>query len=161
MISPSQNIPRLSRLSPAGSSRLQFRIVPMIDVVFLLLIFFLLTANFRPREGFLPAELPRQVTRATQMELEPLLLQLSSDSQGNCHIQIGATDALLIENTPTGQNFAALTERIRQVLADQHRTLEDPIKLLPDPETSWQHVVRTYDALWQADLRNIIFTIVN
>lgn len=152
---------RLARLVPPRSTRMQFRIVPMIDVVFLLLIFFLLTANFRPREGFLPAELPRRVTHVTTMELEPLLLQFSSDSQGNCHIQIGPTDSLLIENTPGGQDFSPVTKQIRLILAAQHRTLEDPIKLLPDPETSWQHVVRVYDSLWQANLRNIIFTIVN
>ena len=129
--------------------------------VFLLLVFFLLTANFRPREGFLPAELPRKVTHTAQMELEPLLVHISSDTSGNCHIQIGAVDSLLVANTAAGQDFSAVTERISLILADQHRTVEDPVKLLPDPETSWQHVVRIYDSLWQANLRNIIFTIVN
>ena len=58
------------------SRRMQLRMVPMIDVVFLLLVFFLLTANFRSKEGFLPAELPRHVVHAEVMELEPLALRL-------------------------------------------------------------------------------------
>ena len=148
------------RLAVRGSGRMQFRIVPLIDVVFLLLVFFLLTANFRPREGFLPAELPRQITRAVQMEMEPLAVYISSDVHGNCHVQIGAADSLLIENTAGGQGFSAVTERIGLILAQQHRTEEDPVKLVPDQETSWQHVVSIYDSLWRANLRNIIFSIV-
>ena len=88
-------------------------------------------------------------------------MHISSDPSGNCHVQIGAVDSLLIENTAVGQDFSAVTERVGLILADQHRTLEDPVKLSPDPETSWQHVVRIYDSLWQANLQNIIFTIVN
>lgn len=37
---------------------LSIRMVPMIDMIFLLLIFFLVAAKFRPEEDFLPLQMP-------------------------------------------------------------------------------------------------------
>jgi len=138
-------------------SPFQLKMVPMIDVVFLLLVFFLLTANFRSREGFLPAELPRQITHTEHMELEPLMLYLHSRPDGTCRVDIGADVSVVV---PAGEsNFANLGAKLHQVVLDQGRHLDDPVKLIPNAETQWDHVVKIYHLLWQCQLRNIIFTI--
>jgi len=147
----------LRRRRPAARG-MQLRMVPMIDVVFLLLIFFLLSANFRGKEGFLPAELPRQITHSRQMEMDPLLLRVTSQPDGSCRIQIGPQPAILIE--PRTETFDAVSRELQKVLSDQGRRLDDPIKILPTEHTKWDHVVKTYDAIWQINAHNIIFAAV-
>ncbi|OPZ97084.1 MAG: Biopolymer transport protein ExbD/TolR [Planctomycetes bacterium ADurb.Bin412] len=141
-----------------ATRRMQLQMVPMIDVVFLLLIFFLLSANFRSKEGFLPAELPRQIVHGRQMEMEPLLLRVTSQADGGCRIQIGPQPAILIE--PQAETFDALSRKLQTVLSDQGRRLDDPIKILPTEHTKWDHVVKTYDAIWQINAHTIIFAAV-
>lgn len=146
------------RLRRPAARLMQLRMVPMIDVVFLLLIFFLLTANFRSKEGFLPAELPRQIASSRKMEMEPLLLRVASEADGRCRIQIGAQAAMVIE--PQAETFDALSRELQKVLSDQGRRLDDPIKILPTEHTKWDHVVKAYDAIWQINAHNIIFAAV-
>jgi len=152
---------RLRHRKRPQSRRMQLRMVPMIDVVFLLLVFFLLTANFRSREGFLPAELPRHLVHAEVMELEPLLLKLESLADGTCKVQIGQTSPFLVEPQQSGDGFALLSSRLEGVLRDQGRHLDDPVKLVPAEHTKWDHVVKAYDAMWQINLHNIIFAMVD
>ena len=149
------------RLRFSSSGRMQMRMVPLIDVVFLLLIFFLLGANFRSREGFLPTELPRQIVRAELVELEPLHIYLHSSPDGTCQIDIDSEVAVVIEPTARGGDFSLLSDKLLEVLAGQGRHLSDPVKLVPNSRTKWDHVVKAYDALWQINLRHIIFTMVD
>ena len=159
--------------SHRGQPRIQLLLVPMIDIVFLLLTFFLLTASFRPAEAFLPAELPGGAAADTEvMELEPLLIFLESLPDGRCLVQIGdevefevvdqsaKAGQLGAEQWPEQISFEQLPELIRRVLRDQHRSSDDPVKLVPQRQTNWDHVLKTYHALWRLNLTNIIFAIV-
>ncbi len=133
------------------SGKPQLRMVPMIDVVFLLLIFFLLTANFRSKEGFLPAELPQQNTAETISEIEPLAVIIQP--QGSlCQVRVGSEKLLLSHD-----QFNLLSRTVQDVLHKEGRRLSDPVKLAPTAQTNWDYVVKAYDALWQAGLNNIIF----
>ncbi|MBN2377726.1 MAG: biopolymer transporter ExbD [Sedimentisphaerales bacterium] len=170
--------------------RIQLLLVPMIDVVFLLLTFFLLTASFRPAEAFLPAELPGGSAADVEvMELEPLLIFLESRPDGGCLVQIGndvefevvdsSTKALTGQSAKAGRmrieqlpeqvgfehwpeqiSFEQLPGKIELVLKQQHRSSDDPVKLIPQRQTNWDHVLKTYHALWRLNLTNIIFAIV-
>jgi len=143
-----------------ANSRMRLSMAPMIDVVFLLLVFFLVASNFRSREGFLPVELPQQVVHSEIIELEPLILHLESQPDGTCLVQIGKTDSFVIQPQELGQDFSPLAQRFAAVLDQQGRSRDDPVKIVPSRQTKWDHVVKAYDALWQLDLHNIIFTIV-
>jgi biopolymer transport protein ExbD len=142
------------RPKKVAGSGVQLRMAPMIDVVFLLLIFFLLTANFRSQEGFLPADLPQQVTRAAQMEQMPLELWLESQADGSCEIQIGLDERFVITDFD-----GIFGERLKKVLATQGRSMHDPIKFMPSGATRWDHVVKAYDVLWQLGLEQIVFVL--
>ena len=154
-------------IKPARTRRrpgrpMQLRMVPMIDVVFLLLVFFLLTANFRSREGFLPAELPHRVTRAELAEIEPLQLHLSTLPNGACLVQIADQLSFVIPDPahdPDHPGFQLLSDQLRHVLRQQHRHRTDPVKIMPTRSTKWNHVVKAYDAAWQLNLTNIVFAL--
>lgn len=141
---------------------LSLQMAPLIDVVFLLLVFFLLTANFRSQEGFLPAELPRETAAAVdQMELEPLEILIDTLADGRCRIYIGTARALTLsgEGEEAGPDFGIFGEAVLAVLAEQGRHLDDPVKLSPTPKVTWNHLVKAYDALWEVQVRRIVFVL--
>ena len=151
--------------TPSGSRRrsrvrMQLSIVPLIDVVFLLLVFFLLTASFRPREGFLPTKLPQLSATAEPSELEPVPIQVVTMPNGDCQVQIGSQNPILISADSVAEGFSGVKDAIYNLFVQQGRTAENPIKLIPTSQTKWDHVVKTYHCLWQLNLTNVIFAIV-
>ena len=60
---------------------------------------------------------------------------------------------------PGESGIAVVLMKDGQVLAEQGRTADDPVKLAPARGTRWDHVVKAYDALWEVELRNIIFAL--
>jgi|GEM_PF-5658086 len=137
------------------SVALQIRMISMIDVVFLLLIYFLLTSNFRAKEGYLPISLPEenQQTTTTRM-VEPLDVTVTSITDGQCEITLGEGDIIFIDN-----DFGKLINALKEIVTTHGRNASDPIKLKPAPQSQWHHVVQTYDALWESNMTNIIFSI--
>ncbi len=146
-----------SLLANHNGIRLTFRMVPMIDVVFLLLIFFVLTANFRASEGYLPADLPSQQSESnTPAELEPMSVWLSPGKNAGCNVQISGGGQLEISND-NELEWVKLRLQVEQIMQRQGRHLDDPVRLAPDAYTRWDHVVRAYDTLWRMNLTNIVF----
>ena len=68
----------------------------MIDLIFLLLIFFIVAVRWRPQENFLPLQLPvanAGTVAQTTVKPEPLTIQITPTNAG-CRVQIGASRAL-------------------------------------------------------------------
>ena len=148
-------VKQASKRKPRKPLSLQIRMVSMIDVVFLLLIYFLLTSNFRAKEGYLPIALPQenQSTTATLL-VEPLIITVHSITESQCEVSMGPE----ITITAT-DSFAEMATVLNDLLILQGRAISDPIKLMPAPQSQWHHVVKAYDALWQNNMTNIIFSI--
>jgi biopolymer transport protein ExbD len=71
---------------------------PLIDMMFLLLIFLLLAAKFRPQEDFLPFQLPAVPSlHQTMVKPEPLIIHISATHSG-CLVQISQLYAVRIED---------------------------------------------------------------
>lgn len=70
----------MSRLRPSRRRRSQLGALPltsMIDVVFLLLIFFLVTADFAKKESKLPAALQTEGGGVSSSDLQPQIIQIT------------------------------------------------------------------------------------
>lgn len=148
------------RLRRPATASMKLRMVPMIDVVFLLLVFFLLAANFRTQEGFLPAELPKQTETGQYVPLEPLIIRIQTVQDDRCKIQIGNNECQIASPETAEAGFEILSQQLKEVLKHQGRRLDDAIKLVPSKNTKWDHFVKAYNAIWQIDCRNVIFGIV-
>lgn len=147
--------PRHRRRGP-----MQLSIVPLIDIVFLLLVFFLLTASFRPQEGFLPTNLPKQSAVAEPAELEPVPIWVVTMPNGDCQVRISREEPIPVSADAMVEGFGKVKKTIHNVFVQQKRTVENPIRIIPTPQTKWDHVVKTYHCLWQLNLTNVIFAIV-
>ncbi|MBI1336018.1 MAG: hypothetical protein GC164_03545 [Phycisphaera sp.] len=131
----------------------------MIDVIFQLLIYFVLTSNFAVGEGVITAELPRGGAAAASTEMPDLKLNivLSHLNVYDCIITIeGSSDRIA--------NFTALKQTLEDLQFDpshgRHSGAykpDDPVIIKPDGETRWQHVVNAFNASIAARYKNISF----
>lgn len=114
----------------AGPPRRRARIAltPLIDVVFILLIFFMLTSSFIDQRA-ITLDAPASATTATDTDNPPLMIDLTPNGE-----QVGGT----VLAAP------ALEALIRQTLAEQPGRA---IKIRPHPGVPVQHAVSLIDRL--------------
>lgn len=132
------------------NSRADVAMTPMIDVVFLLLIFFVWTASFQVVEALLPSELapPTAVGSTTDLkneDFERITVQLT--------LLNGKVNWRVNGQPITG--LVALSERLK-LLAGIRADL--PVVIDPAEEVPLGDVIDVYDAARNAGLANIQFT---
>jgi biopolymer transport protein ExbD len=133
-----------------------FRMLPMIDMLFLLLIFFILTMEFRPAESFLPFELPQAAAAVQPGKAEPLSLTISTGTDG-CRLKIGDTPGIAIEAKTIDAGLAAAANRIAAVMQKQKRTAADPVEFVCDRGVEWQYIAKLYNILYGMGIKDITF----
>ncbi|MHC4361958.1 MAG: ExbD/TolR family protein [Planctomycetota bacterium] len=147
----------LRRLSTGRRQYLTLRMAPMIDMVFLLLIFFLVAAKWRPAEDFLPFQLGTAQARPTGLvKPEPLIIQITATQTG-CQVRIGNLSTVRITNQTTETDLANLMQETEKCLLAQKRFATDPIEIVCDPELRWEHLAKIYNILYGAGLTDITF----
>jgi len=142
-----------------GRSRLSLSITPMIDVVFQLLIYFLLTAGLMSNERILRGELPPEMQApATNdpfaLEIEPLVIRVGSHSDG--------ARITLSGELPNPTSVQALEQFLRDALLDASQPQgifpsDHPIRIAPESNTRWEHVVGVFNAAVTAGYTSIAF----
>jgi biopolymer transport protein ExbD len=106
-------------------------ITPVIDVVFILLIFFIVAAKFAREDRELPVQLP-SAQSALPLTMVPEVMTVGVSSQGGYFID----GQMLDEST--------LEQRIRQGMADN--PLNFSVVIRGDRQVPLQHVVTVMDA---------------
>ena len=133
------------------------RMAPMIDMIFLLLIFFLVAAWWRPVENFLPFQLPGAQAQDHRVgKPEPLIIYICATENG-CEVRPGRLQPVQIEGQAVEENLAVLMEQIRDCMLTQKRFVSDPIEIVCEPEVKWQYVAKIYNVFFGAGLTDITF----
>ena len=144
-----------------SSRKVQFglHMTPMIDMIFLLLIFFLLTAKFRPQEDCLPMTLPT-VQSSGQMPalVDPLIIKLTSSVEG-LSVNIGDAQEVLLSSETITSDLVVFADCINDVLQMQGRSCSDPVELECDQELSWDHLAKIYNLLYGLGITDITFPV--
>jgi biopolymer transport protein ExbD len=115
----------------------EVNLTPLIDVVFILLIFFMVSTTFQ-RESQIKIELPE--ASAEPMEERKELLEIVIDSQGHYFID---------EQQVVNSELETLKAAIRKWLGQQ---TEVPVVIRADRQTPYESVVRAMDAISQLGL---------
>jgi biopolymer transport protein ExbD len=144
-----------------GSRRpaIGLRIAPMIDLIFLLLIFFIVAVRWRPQENFLPLQLPvanAGTVAQTAVKPEPLTIQITPANSG-CRVQIGTSYAVNIPSQNPEHGLASLMEQIKQCLLEQKRYASDPVEIVCAGKVKWENLARIYNVLYGMGLTDITF----
>lgn len=145
---------------PRERARVALSITPMIDVVFQLLIYFLLTAGFVGNERHLRAQTPpepaaRESSRgAIALERDPLVIRVRRGADGPS-IALGGglasprdarelaqilRDAIVSPSNPHG------------LFAEDH-----PVRIAAAPDVPWQDVVEVFQSVVAAGYRAVAF----
>ena len=133
------------------------RMAPMIDMIFLLLIFFLVAARWRPVENFLPFQLPAAQAQDHRVgKPEPLIIYICATENG-CEVRAEQLQPVRIENQDVEENLAVLMEKIRDYMLAQKRFVSDPVEIVCEPEVKWQYVAKIYNMFFGAGLTDITF----
>ena len=142
-----------------GGQRWSFslRMAPMIDMIFLLLLFFLVAARWRPEESFLPLRLP--VARGERIEVgkvEPLMIRIHAVREG-CEVEIGGCGRVRIEQADVEAELGMLLEQMRICMEAQKRFAGDPVEINCEGSVKWDAVAKIYNVFFGAGLSDITF----
>ncbi len=129
-------------------------IAPMIDVSFLLLIFFLVTTTFERAEGILSSSMPTdQGSRATiALPISPIVvrIQKTGAQHNDFTIKIDRFDG-------APQTFDALPEFLVGIFATPGFDEETPVVIVAGNDVPWDHVVACWNAAVRAGSKKIAF----
>lgn len=121
------------------SDPLEINLTPLIDVVFLLLIFFMVSTSFR-LETQLNVELPAAASTSARA-VDPMVISISRD---RIH---AIDDRVLLKNDPISIE-SGIIEAIQSLNPDE-------IVLMADANTPHQSVVTVLDILSRAEVKNV------
>lgn len=115
-------------------------ITPLIDVVFLLLIFFMVSSNFT-QQAHLAIDLPQADTAVVETPPETINIQIARDG----HYSVNGVD--LVNSQP-----ATLAAALRQAAAGR---LELPLVIAADGQANHRAVVAAMDVAGQSGFRRL------
>lgn len=151
-----RSVGRLKR-RPGGGMGL--RMAPMIDIIFLLLTFFVLTVRFRVPEQFLPITLPSAAMAREIGIVEPLVINILAD-EGNCVVQFGenaSAGEVVVRSEEIDGDLANLYGEVVAVLKSQKRHVGDPIEVVCSDDVKWDYLVKIYNVLYAMGINDITF----
>src|SRR5688572_4985703 len=136
---------KIRRGAEVEGEEIGFNLTPMIDCVFLLNIFYMLTSSFISLEKEMNLDLPESKSgEPQQQETKEIVINVLADGRMKVGDKYFAQDELV--------------DHLKSVaLADK----ETPVTIRGDKSTVLQNAVRAMDACSQADLRHIAVGLVD
>ncbi len=140
----------MSRLRNPRFSRINVpNLAPMVDVVMVILIFFMLGAGFAIPEGVLPTQLPKQIGPGggAGISIVPVVRIELLDSPGGLRIQV--------MGRPLAEHSI---DALLQFLIERKEAGADPagrVLLASDPGVRYEHVIAAMDACTRSGFTNI------
>lgn len=127
-------------------------LAPMIDVVMVILIFFMLGTTFAISEGMVKARLPSVVTNtaAAKVAMIPTVrihVQQKSDAS-TCRFLVMGQE---LDDSSTGESLTRFLSQKRRDGAE----LSSPVQVTADPDVHYQFVVTAMDACSRAGFTNV------
>lgn len=146
------------RTIPHGKRAIVLRMAPMIDIIFLLLIFFLVAGKWQPQQGQLPFKLPAAGGSTMQIgKTEPLVIKLTS--RENACTAGFADQRIRLQQEQMGESLTAMLEKLKTTLEKQNRTTGDPVEIVCGDGVEWDYFAKVYNLLYGAGITEITFTV--
>lgn len=150
---------RASLRDPSRRARLSLAITPMIDVVFQLLIYFLLATSFVSGERQLRAEMPADAAQAGAED--PFALEVETLVVGVVR-ERGATRYRLSSGLAQPADARALAQTLRDAMLTPAQPggifpPEHPVRIAAAADAPWQDVVAAFNAVMSAGYTSVAF----
>lgn len=128
------------QLHDPGKRELTINLTPLIDVVFLLLIFFMVSTSFT-RETQIELELPKAT--GAPLDLTPEMIEISVDTSGNFYVN----------QQPLINSQLETVQKAILAVSDGDTTL--PLIISADAKAPYQAVITAMDAAGKEGFTNI------
>lgn len=129
----------------AQEEKKELPMTPMIDIVFLLLVFFIMTFKISAQEGDFNVKMPLQGSGPPQDDTQlPLKLRLKSDGNGNLQ------SIVLNDNLEFGQDWERVRGYVVQLVGDSTGPTEDDgteVEIDLDYDLHYVHVIQAITAV--------------
>lgn len=138
-----------------ADSEPQLDVSSLIDVCFLLLIYFLVTMTITPRERDLPLALPSE-NPAPSSPIEPMFIRV--DTAGAVFTGTGVGERPM-DNDAASREMPLLASQLGLYRAASTSAGEKPlVQIWVDPEATQQRVIDVLNALAAAGIASVTFT---
>lgn len=128
----------------------------LIDVCFLLLIYFIVTTTIQPREQDLGMALPSSNPSTERVDLAPFFIKV--DQAGQILINTGEAQEL-VESDPSVHNLPELTNRLSGYVAMAKAGAQEPVvQIHVNSEAQQQRVVDVLNCLAGVKIKSVTFT---
>lgn len=129
----------------------------LIDVCFLLLIYFLVTSTITPRETDLAMALPsNNQSTAEQPEIEPMFIRV--DAAGSIYSGVGASQQPL-DTDADSRDVPLLDSQLRLYSEAANTSGNEPlVQIYVDPGAKQQRVIDVLNSLAGAEITSVTFT---
>jgi biopolymer transport protein ExbD len=126
-----------------------FQIAPMVDVVFVLMLFFMASAGMQVAERELSINLPSGRGRAVEgPPPTPIIIDIGADGQVSMNNQV--------YGTPTDKELTALRDKLRDMIGQFGD--KDPVIIRPMPDVRHERVIDVLNAAAAAGVKNLTFS---
>jgi len=139
-----------SRRQVLKPARMSLNLTSMIDVIFQLLIYFVVTANFAIDEGVLTANLPGK--SSGQAPRDPIKIIIQDIPPADFRITLEPA----LSNTDPA-DFQQLRSILETVIAEGLYEKDHTVVIEPEGRVRWQHVVNAFNATTHAELAKVSF----
>ncbi len=131
-----------------GDGDIGFQIAPMVDVVFVLVLFFMASAGMQQTENFLPVNVPAKA-------------EGGSDAAPTPHfVEITPAGAVVINDQQVAQpgdvEMPGVVQKLKEIMATSNS--EDVIIIRPADDTIHDRVVDVLNAAAEAEVKNLTFS---
>lgn len=151
---------RVRQRRGAAKSRIGLNITAMIDVVFLLLVYFMVATNFKLGEEIFRMDLPERGQAHQpdpfQLDEEPLRIAVVSMSEFTYHLQVQG--AFVYNASSFDDLYDFLRERrIAPGRAGGLFAADHPLIVEPSQNARWEHAIGAFNAAVRAEYTNVSF----
>ena len=125
--------------------KISIDMTPMIDIVFQLLIFFVMTLKIAPPEGELAMKMPAQGRSPDEQQIDslpPMTLTLRVDDDGGC------SQVLLNQRSFAGENrWQDLHDYVAELVGEGDQRTDVEVQIAADYDLRHEHAVHAITAL--------------
>ncbi len=127
-------------------------LTPMIDVVFQLLLFFLVSTHFIEQEGQIQAKVPPRVDKPVTVRKIPLTIVLNRMGSG-----VGGVEISIEDRMGTIGGFKELYGTLYGIIREKGADPSRPVIIKPAFDVPWEHAVNAFNQATRARYKSVTF----
>ena len=125
-----------------------FQIAPMVDVVFVLMLFFMAAAGSQVVEKELNLNLPAGQGSSTSTTVTPIIIDIGPDGTVSMN-----DETYGLPNDKNLLKLKAWLTNARETFGDK-----DPVIIRPNPDTKHERIIDVLNAAAKAEIKNLTFS---